>query len=83
MSIVVGERYLHKRRGAWYEVLGLAKMQIGASTFAHKLDGHEDVACSVLEKKSLVVYRSLDDDTLWVRPESEFLDGRFEREGWE
>lgn len=51
-------------RRSLYEIVGLAAMQIAT---------HPE-----LEKQSYVVYRALEDDTLWVRPEAEFLDGRFE-----
>lgn len=78
-----GSRWRHKKRGTSYEVLGRAAMQISIKTlFPH---GHrttplilEEVAVASLEKMSFVAYRSEADDTLWVRPESEFLDGRFE-----
>lgn len=55
--------YRHKKRGSLYVMVGRAGMQI---------EEHPE-----LEKRAFVVYRALADDTLWVRPESEFMDGRF------
>lgn len=66
---MTGSRWKHLKRGSVYEVVGLARMQIGTG-----VDG--DTA-GTLERRSFVVYRSISDDTLWVRPESEFKDGRF------
>jgi len=59
------------KRGSTYEVVGLAKMQIGT--------GVDETTAMSLERRSFVVYSSLEDGALWVRPESEFLDGRFEK----
>jgi hypothetical protein len=70
-------RFKHKKRGTTYEMLGLAKMQISSNT-TRAIGLIAPVhAASVLESISMVVYRSLHDDTLWIRPESAFFDGRF------
>jgi hypothetical protein len=67
------------KRGSIYEIVGLAKMQISASTI-NFIDPFLEIGDEVaedLESITFVVYRSLTDDTLWVRPESEFKDDRF------
>jgi len=62
------ELWRHKKRGGTYEVLHRGRMQID-----HDLDslGYRDY-------EDIVVYRA-EDGTVWVRPECEFMDGRFER----
>ena len=62
-------RVRHKKRGTEYEVLGVGKMQ------TEKWLG-DDLCPADMER--VVVYRSLDDGALWVRPPHEFEDGRFE-----
>lgn len=62
-AIRIGSTWRHKKRGTLYEFVGLAGLQIAT---------HPE-----LEKQSYAVYRG-EDDELWVRPEAEFLDGRFE-----
>lgn len=58
----------HKKRGSTYRVIGTALLQ---------------AAEPVGEACTMVVYRCLDDGRLWVRPEVEFDDGRFEEIGHE
>ena len=72
--------FRHKKRGSYYELIGQAGMQIGEETLNGHVSTKTDAMClaAVLERKAFVVYRSVKDDSLWVRPESEFFDGRFE-----
>lgn len=56
-------RWRHKKRGTTYAVVGAAVLQMEG-----KHDG-----------RRMIVYRCCDEDgPLWVRPEDEFIDGRFE-----
>lgn len=54
--------YRHKKRGTTYEIIGFGTMQI-----INSLDGTK-----------VVIYKDVDNGSLWVRPEDEFFDGRFE-----
>ena len=54
--------YRHKARGSLYEVQGLATLQINGE--------HDMTEC--------VVYLDCNFGRMWVRPVSEFIDGRFE-----
>ena len=57
-------RYRHKKRGSTYTVVGTGELQ-------SKLP--------VEEGTKLVVYQCETDGRIWIRPESEFYDGRFEQ----
>ena len=84
-SVRIGGTYRHKKRGTKYEAEGLMKLQINPETLLrlvpdlrqrHAQDLHE-----ALERISFVSYSSKDDDNqIFGRPETEFLDGRFELE---
>lgn len=81
MKIEIGGTYKHVRRGGHYEVIGRARMQIGWDSIdANRPELSKNVA-ERLEAQTFVLYRSTEDDTLWCRPESEFCDGRFVKEG--
>lgn len=67
--------YRHKKRGGLYEIVGRAAMQIGETTIVLPI-------AQELERMTFIVYRHVATDTLWVRPEREFFDGRFE-EVWQ
>lgn len=72
-------RFRHKKRRTTYELLGRAKLQIAGQIFnENQIALLSENLREKLEKISCVVYRSEADDTLWVRPEAEFFDGRFE-----
>lgn len=84
-SVQVGRVYRHKKRGTTYEAEGLAKMQISPEYLRQIVPGlgprlSKSVAAA-LERVSFVSYSARADDSLWVRPETEFLDGRFELSG--
>lgn len=63
-AIVVDAWYRHLKRKTLYVAMGLANVQ---------------ASHPIKEGDSVVVYRSVEDGSLTVRPEGEFLDGRFER----
>lgn len=79
MNIREDMRVRHLKRGTTYRVIGRAKLQIGPET----MQEHWIAAatCRMVEEKleriTCVVYQSEHDDSIWVRPESEFIDGRF------
>ena len=56
------QRYMHRKTGGHYQVVGVAKAQV--------IDAIRDM-------DEVVIYRSEKDGSLWVRPKDEFLDGRF------
>lgn len=56
--------YYHVKRGSRYEKIGVAELQCTRP---------------VVEGVPMVVYRSISDGRLWVRPEQEFNDGRFRK----
>ena len=60
---VIAKRWRHKKRGSTYTEIGRGKLQVG--------DHFPDMS-------PVVIYQATADGTLWVRPESEFMDGRFE-----
>ncbi len=56
--------YRHKKRGTIYDIVGGG---IAQASNAPIQDGDP-----------VVVYQSIDNDQIWIRPVAEFYDGRFE-----
>lgn len=54
----------HKKTQGLYDVIGSARMQTND--------------CPALDMEVVVVYKSRQDNSVWVRPYYEFHDGRFE-----
>lgn len=80
MNIRLGMCVRHVKRGTTYTVEDRAKMQIGYQTVYNSrkftVSGCIEIP-QYLESITLIAYRCEQDDTLWVRPETEFTDGRF------
>lgn len=57
------ERYRHKKRGTTYKVIGTGTVQ---------------AAAPIPEGTVVTIYQCEQTNALWVRPTSEFIDGRFE-----
>lgn len=64
--------YRHKKTGGLYKVLGVGRMQ------AEKWYEPDGDGAATVDMREVVVYRSLQDGLLWVRPRQDFEDGRFE-----
>ncbi|QIG76613.1 hypothetical protein EVC27_088 [Rhizobium phage RHph_I1_6] len=56
--------YRHKVRGTTYKILHLGTLQVSDND---------------LDMTDVIIYQCQEDGTVWVRPESEFVDGRFEK----
>lgn len=71
--------YRHKKRGTVYEIVAFGKLQ--ASDLFKQ--GYDHVWRTYnyrqVDMTDVVIYRNIEDkDEVWVRPKSEFYDGRFE-----
>jgi hypothetical protein len=79
-----GQRVRHRARKSTYMVLGRQKIQISPETLERAISKNPmfgsttEQVCHALEKLTFITYCADKDNTKWARPESEFVDGRFE-----
>jgi len=65
------ELFRHKKRGGFYEVIGVGKLQ-SENWY------EDDAGWTSVDMRAVTIYRSVDDGSFWVRATEEFNDGRFE-----
>lgn len=70
-SLTKGARYRHIKRGSIYVVIATAKLQAD-NWVTNTLEP------AAVDMTEMVVYQSEDDQSVWVRSKTEFIDGRFE-----
>lgn len=71
--------YRHKKRGTSYELMGIGKLQASDLYESRYSDVWQTTSYKELDMIDVVIYRNvLDEKEIWVRPKSEFYDGRFE-----
>ncbi len=61
-SGTVNSIWRHKKRGTEYQIMLRGKLQV---------EGHHDM-------QDAVVYQGIEDGQVWIRPDTDFFDGRFE-----
>ncbi len=61
--------FRHLKRGSYYRILHEAKMQC---------NDRNPQSYSVVDGEAVIIYQSLEDDSIWVRQRRKFFDGRFE-----
>lgn len=75
----LGKRVLAAQQAVWFQDMGRSRPEI----YRHrKTGGIYGVICNATRENDgelLVVYRNMETGDRWVRPASEFNDGRFER----
>lgn len=68
----------HVKRGTLYALIGIGKIQAGDWGDLTKMSDVNRYVPSV-DMREVAIYRSVDDESWWVRPKEEFEDGRFEK----
>lgn len=70
--------YRHKKTGNLYLALDVGRMQANSWRRPTGPDNDPWRHFGDVDMQEVVVYISLKDRSMWVRPKAEFMDGRFE-----